>query len=121
MTADRIEITSLRIVASVGVLPEEHERLQPIEVDISVEVDLAAAGASDDLADTVNYAAVVDAALRVASEHHHELLESLADEMGRATLGVDARIEAATVAVTKLRPPIGADVATVGVRRRCVR
>ena len=49
--------------------------------------------------------------------------DHLADdyEIGRAVLGVDSRIEAVTVSTTKLRPPIGADVATVGVRRRCVR
>ena len=121
MTADRIEITSLRIVASVGVLPEEHERLQPLDVSMSVEVDLAAAGVSDALADTVNYAEIVDAALVVAASRHHELLESLADGIGRAALAVDGRIESVTVSVTKLRPPIGADVATVGVRRRCTR
>jgi dihydroneopterin aldolase len=121
MTADRIEITSLRIVASVGVLPEEHDRPQPLELSMSVEVDLSAAGASDALADTVNYAEVVDVALAVAGARHHELLESLADGIGRAALGVDDRIEAVSVSVTKLRPPIGADVATVGVLRRCVR
>ena len=121
MTADRIEIAALRVVASVGVLPEEHDRAQPLEVSLSVEVDLAAAGASDALADTVNYADVIDAALAVVASRHHELLESLAEEIGRAALGVDGRIEAVTVSVIKLRPPIGADVATVGVRRHCVR
>ena len=121
MTPDRIEISALRLVASVGVLPEEHERPQPLELSLSVEVDLSAAGASDALADTVNYADLIDEALRVAGSRHHELLESLSDEIGRAVLGVDSRIEAVTVSTTKLRPPIGADVATVGVRRRCVR
>ena len=111
MTPDRIEISALRLVASVGVLPEEHERPQPLELSLSVEV----------LADTVNYADLIDEALRVAGSRHHELLESLSDEIGRAVLGVDSRIEAVTVSTTKLRPPIGADVATVGVRRRCVR
>ena len=121
MMLDRIEITSLRVVASVGVLPEEHDRPQPLELSISVEVDLSADGASDALADTVNYAEIVDAALGVAASRHHELLESLADGIGRASLEVDGRIEAVGVSVTKLRPPIGADVATVGVHRRCTR
>ena len=121
MTADRIEISSLRLVASVGVLPEEHERTQPLEISLSVEVDLSAAGRSDDLADTVNYAELIDVASSVATTAHHELLESLADEIGRACLEVDGRIEAVVVAVTKLRPPVPADVATVGVRRRAIR
>ena len=44
-----------------GVLPEEQVRPQPFEVDVELLVDLRAAGASDDLADTVDYGAVSDA------------------------------------------------------------
>ena len=121
MTDDRIDITSLSLVASVGVLPEEHEREQPLEISLSVEVDLTAAGASDDLVDTVNYAELIDIASSVAASMHHKLLESLADEIGRAALDVDSRIEAITVSVTKLRPPVPAHVDTVGVQRRVSR
>ena len=118
---DRIEVEGLRIVASVGVLPEERERPQPLELELVVEVDLGAAGRSDALADTVNYALLVETAVAVAGRAHHDLLESLADEVGRASLALDGRIEAVEVKVTKLRPPIGLDVATVAVRRRCAR
>ncbi len=121
MTSDRIEIRSIRVVAPVGVLDEERDRRQPITIDIDVEVDLAQAGMSDALDDTVNYAAVVELAVRCTVASHHDLLESLADEIGRGTLGLDAAIQAVEVSVTKLRPPIALDVATVGVRRRVER
>jgi hypothetical protein len=118
---DLIELRGLRIVASVGVLPEEHDRPQPLVLDLDVAVDLGAAGASDDLADTVNYAAVVDVAVEIAQRHHHELLEALGDEIGRATLALDGRISACRVSVTKTRPPIGLDIATVGIVRHVER
>ena len=39
----------------VGVLDHEQAGPQPLEVDLDLELDLSVAGASDDLADTVNY------------------------------------------------------------------
>ena len=119
--SDAIEIRDLRVLASVGVLEEEHARLQPLALDLTVEVDLARAGQSDHLDDTINYAEVIDVAVAVVTSHHHELLESIADEIGRGSLALDPRIHAVGVRVTKLRPPIGADVATVGVVRRVER
>lgn len=118
MGADRIEVRGLRVVCSIGLLDEERSRRQPIEISFDVEVDLERAGASDDLADTIDYAALVAEAVHIAEAGHHDLLESLADEIGRAALGADERIQACEVTVTKLRPPIAHDVATVGVRRR---
>ena len=56
---DRILISGLRELGVHGVLPEEQVRPQPFEVDVELLVDLAAAGASDDLDDTVDYGAVV--------------------------------------------------------------
>jgi dihydroneopterin aldolase len=43
-------------------------------------------------------------------------LEALADAIALATLASDLRIAAVTVAVRKLRPPISADISSVGVR-----
>ena len=121
MGADRIEVRGLRLVCSVGILEEERTRPQPLELSIDVEFDLTAAGLSDALADTLNYAAIVESARHIAADYHHDLLESLADEVGRSALELDERVIACEVTVTKLRPPIGHDVATVGVRRRSSR
>jgi len=121
MSADRIALRGLRIVASVGVLPEEHERLQPLVLDLDVEVDLTAAGSSDELSETVNYAAIAEAAIAVVTSRHHELLEAIGDEVARASLDIDDRISAVEVSVTKVRPPIGLDIDTVGIVRRVAR
>jgi dihydroneopterin aldolase len=118
MASDLIRVRGLRIVASVGVLPEEHERLQPLILDLDVEVDLSEAGATDDLDATVNYAAITQAAVEVVTSRHHELLEAIGDEVARAALAIDRRISAIEVSVTKVRPPIGLDVDTVGIVRR---
>lgn len=112
---DRIELRGLRMPARVGVLPIEREQDQPLEVDLDVVVDLAAAGASDDLADTVHYGAVCDAVVRAVATGHVALLERLAEVVAEAVLGLDPRIVAVDLAVRKLRPPVPHNLATSGV------
>ena len=112
---DRIELRGLRMAARVGMLPIEREQDQPVEVDLDVVVDLAAAGASDDLADTVHYGTVCDAVVRAVGAGHVALLERLAELVAQAVLDVDPRIVAVDLAVRKLRPPVPHDLATSGV------
>jgi len=114
---DRIELRGLRVLGRHGVLPEEQARSQPFEVDLDLTVDLAPAASSDRLADTVDYAAVVDAVGRVvAGPPSVQLLEALAGAVASSVLAADARVAAVTVALRKLRPPLPHDLATVGVR-----
>jgi dihydroneopterin aldolase len=115
--ADRIELRGLRSVGTHGVLAEEQERAQPFEVDLDLAVDLRPAGASDVLADTVDYGAVAGVvAATVSGPRSFALLEALAWHVADAVLDVDARITGVTVALRKLRPPLAVDIDTVGVR-----
>ncbi|HKH06592.1 MAG TPA: dihydroneopterin aldolase [Acidimicrobiales bacterium] len=116
VAGDRIELRGLRVVGRCGVLPEEIERGQPLEVDLDVVTDMAAAGGSDDLADTVDYGAICTAVERAITDGHVQLLEFLAGKLADAVLAVDGRISAVEVAVRKLRPPVPQHLATSGVR-----
>ena len=118
---DLIELRGLRVVGICGALVEERERAQPLEIDLDVEVDLAAAGASDSLADTVDYGVLCDVVADTVASGEPQLLEHLAADLATATLGVDPRIGAVTVAVRKLRPPVPHALATSGVRIRRTR
>ena len=115
MNGDRIELRGLRVLGICGALPEERSRPQPLEIDLDVEVDLADAGGSDALADTVDYGALARAAVRVATEERFTLLERLASRIAEE-VGTDGRVTAVTVAVRKLRPPVPLDLDTAGVR-----
>lgn len=117
-TTDRIELRGLRAAGICGALPEEQVRPQPLEVDLDVEVDLTAAGITDDLDATVDYGAVCDLIADVVAGTRPQLLERLAAEMADAVLDCDGRIDAVVVAVRKLRPPVPHDLATSGVRIR---
>lgn len=113
--SDRIELRGLRVVASCGVLPEEHARLQPFEVDVDLVCDLRDAGVSDALVDTVDYGGLCSDLAEVAAERHHELMEHLAHRLANAALN-DVRVVEVELVVRKLRPPVPYDLATAGVR-----
>ncbi|HWE69260.1 MAG TPA: dihydroneopterin aldolase [Acidimicrobiales bacterium] len=113
---DRIELRGLRVLGIHGVLPEEQAKAQPFELDLDLEVDLATAGRTDALADTVDYAGVVDRAGEViGGPGRYRLLEALAEAIAVTALE-DDRVESVTVGLRKLEPPLEADIATVGVR-----
>jgi dihydroneopterin aldolase len=114
---DRIELRGLRALGICGVLPEERERRQPFEVDLALEVDLTAAGQSDDLGDTVDYGALAQDVVAVVEGSEFQLLESLARAIADASLA-DPRVAAVTVRLRKLRPPVPVDLDSSGVRIR---
>ena len=112
---DRILISGLRELGVHGVLPEEQLRPQPFEVDLELIVDVSAAGASDDLEDTVDYSAVCDAVSRVVSSEQYRLLERLATRIAEVCRA-DPRVVGVVVEVRKLHPPVRALVNHVAVR-----
>jgi len=98
------------------VLAHEQARPQPLELDLDISLDLSAAGASDDLGDTVDYGALCAEAERVVASTSYALLEALGEHLATALLAADGRIEAVTVSVRKLRPPVAQHLDTSGVR-----
>ena len=112
---DCIELRGLRVRAVCGVLPEERERSQPFEFDIDVYTDLADAAASDDLVDTVDYGTLCALVAGIADDERFELLERFAGRVAEALLATGP-VDAVTVVVRKLRPPVPEDLDTSGVR-----
>lgn len=113
--SDRICLQGLRVIGTHGDRPEEQTRAQPFEIDLYADVDLAPAGRSDHLTDTVDYGALVEAVNRVVACERFHLLEALAERIAEVTL-MDERVESVTVTLRKLRPPVPVDLASVGVR-----
>ncbi|HWC37876.1 MAG TPA: dihydroneopterin aldolase [Acidimicrobiales bacterium] len=113
--SDRIEVRGLRVVGTHGLLPEEQSRAQPFEIDIDVDADLTVAGRTDAIEETVDYGEVVLRASSVVTGRSYRLLEALAEGIAEAVLA-DGRVTSVGVGVRKLRPPLAADVGSVGVR-----
>ncbi|HEV3226230.1 MAG TPA: dihydroneopterin aldolase [Acidimicrobiales bacterium] len=113
--ADQIELRGLVASGYCGALREEQDRAQPIEVDLDVMVDLAAAAESDALTDTVDYGVLCAMAERVIVTERFTLLERLAARITEVALA-DERVLEVTVTVRKLRPPVPQQLTTSGVR-----
>jgi dihydroneopterin aldolase len=115
--ADRIELRGIRAFGTHGLLPEEQSRPQPFSVDLDLTVDLRPAGQSDDLLDTIDYGAVVEAVVAEVGGPSASLLERLAQRIAARVLTVTAdRATSVTVTLHKLRPPVPVDMTSAGVR-----
>ena len=112
---DRIELRGIRAAGICGALPEEQERPQPFEVDLDVSLDLSAPGASDQLDDTVDYGALGQSVVDTIVGGRFVLLERMAQVLADGVL-TDPRVDAVTVTVRKLRPPVPFALDTSGVR-----
>jgi dihydroneopterin aldolase len=112
---DRIEIRGLIVSAICGVLPEEKGRTQPFRIDIDLHVDLSEASQSDALNDTVDYGAVTFQVQKIADEANFDLMERFAGVIAEMALDYQG-VDAVTVTITKLRPPLPELVDTTGVR-----
>jgi 7,8-dihydroneopterin aldolase/epimerase/oxygenase len=114
---DRIELVGLRARGFHGVLEHERRDGQDFVVDVGLDVDTAAAAASDDLAQTVDYGALAEAVAAVVSGEPVDLIETLAQRVADVCLR-DSRVRAVDVAVHKPSAPVTVPVEDVVVRIR---
>jgi dihydroneopterin aldolase len=114
---DRIELRGMSFQGRHGVRDAEREGAQEFRVDVVVKANLAEAGGSDRLADTVDYTRVRSAVKDVIEGPPMRLLESLAGEIARRILELP-RVEGVSVRVAK-RPPSmqPIDAAAVHIKR----
>ena len=115
--ADTITLTGLRGRGYHGVYDREREQGQDFVVDVTLELDLSAPAASDDVADTVDYGELAGRLMAIITGDPVNLIETLAARLADACLA-DARVGAATVTVHKPQAPIPHDFADVCVTLR---
>ncbi|MEX0268093.1 dihydroneopterin aldolase [Leptolyngbyaceae cyanobacterium UHCC 1019] len=106
---DIIRLADIRGYGYVGALPEEQVLGQWFAVNVTLMLDLAAAGQSDRLEDTLNYCSVVETVQHLIQTSKFALLEKLASAIADALLqthSAETPIHQVTIALTKLTPPI---------------
>ncbi|MDP8904680.1 MAG: dihydroneopterin aldolase [Chloroflexota bacterium] len=118
---DRIYLHQMVFEGRHGVTDEERATPQQIEVDLEIELDLAPAGTSDDLADTVDYSDVFAVCRDIVEERSFHLLEGIAEAIAAAVLAGFGPVDAVFVGVKKPGVPLAGEVEYAGVaieRRR---
>jgi dihydroneopterin aldolase len=92
---DLISLSGLRARGRHGVYPAERENGQDFVVDVRLEVDLAPAARTDDVADTVHYGELAGALVAVVGGEPVNLIETLAgrllDEFGDVAVTLHRR------------------------------
>lgn len=83
---DRIIIPGMPLTARIGVTAEEQAEEQELILSLVLHLDLATAGASDALSDTVDYDAVCRTVAGVVGHGPHRLIEAVAEGVAKAVL-----------------------------------
>lgn len=83
---DIIFIENFRVDTLIGIYAREQAIPQPIEMSLRIGTSTTSAGASDDIVDTIDYAAVVDRLREELAVRHFGLLEKLAEHVATLLL-----------------------------------
>ena len=98
---DRIFITALTAETIIGIYDWEREVRQRVEIDLEIWVDLARAGTSDAIEDTLNYKSVAKRVLAFVEQSRFRLVEALAGAVARMLID---EFKVARVRVTVHKP-----------------
>jgi dihydroneopterin aldolase len=115
--ADSIAITGIEVFAYHGVLAEEKKAGQRFLVDVELMLDLSAAGASDDLAETVDYGLLTQRIHDVVATERWDLIERVATRVAEVVLE-DRRVQEVVATVHKPQAPIAVEFLDVSVTVR---
>jgi len=97
LITSKIFVTGVQVQAQIGVYRHEIGRVQPLVVDVELDVPT---DASDRLADTVNYETILAAAQDLAAQGHVDLVETFAHRLAERCLA-DPRVTRARVRIEK--------------------
>lgn len=111
---DRISLRGIRVFAHHGVYTEEKEHGQIFLIDVDLEIDLAQAGATDDLTDTLDYGWLAAAIASRATGERWDLIERVAQRTAELVLE-DDRVSSVDVTVHKPEVVLPVPVAGVSV------
>ena len=114
---DRISLTGLRAYGYHGVLPAERAQGQEFVADAVLWFDTSPAAAADDLALSIDYAALAGRLADILSGEPVALIETLAQRLAAACLA-DERVQHAEITVHKPDAPVGVPVRDVSVTIR---
>ncbi len=115
--SDKIILRGANFHGRHGVSAEERAVGGRYVVDVELELDLARAGSSDRIEDTVSYSHVFKAVRAVVEEEHFQLLEKLGQKIADVILE-RFPAQAVTVYVRKEPAPIRGILESAGVEIR---
>ncbi len=114
LTAGYIHLRQVRFHAFHGVMPQERQVGGDFVLDLKVGYPLERAMQTDEVADTLNYAALYELVAR-EMQQPSKLLEHVAGRMAEAISQAFPQVTSIDLVLTKQNPPMGADCEGAGV------
>jgi dihydroneopterin aldolase len=114
---DTITICDLEVRYQVGVTAEERANVQRLLITVEITSDFRRAAGSDDLGDTLDYAALCQRLQRFGDDRHWQLIETVAVDIAEMILA-DFGGQQVSVEVKKFVIPEARFVAVRTTRRR---
>jgi len=115
---ENIVLKLIEFQSHIGITEEERHRTQPIGVDLELRYPEGvwnAAAQSDDIAQAIDYTAVIQRVVEVGTAGKYQLLERLAEEI-LAMVFAEFAVAGAAIWLRKLVPPVPGIGESVGVR-----
>ena len=109
---DKIFISELKVKTKLGVPAWERMIAQTVILDIELSYDLAPAGKSDAIVDTIDYGAVVARIHETLKQHSFQLVEALAEHVCQLIL---KEFGALSVKIKVAKPAILPGLKALGV------
>ena len=113
---DYIHLNEMAFYGYHGVLKEETVLGQRFKTTVSLATDLQAAGQTDDLAKTVNYAEVYTICKEIIEGEPKQLIEAVAEALAQKVLTTyEGQVKGVRVQLIKPDPPIPGHYTSVAV------
>ncbi len=109
-----ITLNEMEFHAFHGCLSHEKELGNTFRVTLSISIDTARAGSTDNLADTLNYQKVYDV-VKHEMDIASNLIEHVAQRIVDAVMGQFAEIDEIKLLLSKKNPPLGGKVESVSI------
>ena len=93
-------IKELSVYATIGVYGHEREIKQELKIDMEIDFNIHAAGATDDIADAIDYEAISNRTLEYVGGSKHFLIEAVAENLSQLLLN-EFPIEQLTLTISK--------------------
>jgi FolB domain-containing protein len=114
---DSVALDQLGCHCIIGILPEERLTPQPLEVQVSMELDLEKTATTGSLSSSVDYSQLVSSIVFILKQGQFHLIESAAVALVRFILIQEQAVQAVRVRLTKPNALGGLGIPSVSIRR----
>ena len=111
-----IKLHNIKVYANHGCLTEEEKIGSEYRVDLTIKANLGISALSDQLKDTVDYVHL-NLIIKEEMALRSKLLEHVAERILNRIIEELKMVDKATVAISKINPPIGGNVDRVTIIR----